>query len=415
MFGEEEEEGGGGEEGRERTGRRRTGGSTEGFRFLLSCSLSLPPMDQRIDILEEKLTTTCRTNTEKEMRKPVLKTKWRGGRAGGKEGETRERLTKERGGRGRRTPKRLLRRLSLLSFTFSFFSFSQNHTPRSQPCRSSPAPFTRRQASPASSAPRPARAPAGECCGELCSRFLVGMIEVLFFIVAPPPPPRVDRRGSGESLAAAILACSFCPLSLLLCPYEPLLRRSLRLFEPSDELEAKKSENRGGGWARGGIEKRRALFFCFPLSLSPQGENECLYFFLQPPQGTQAPRRMPSSFQPLADPDEVHELALSRKSEALGHWTTSGGAAKGRREGGKSGGRRSRSALDSFFRAAGSAHPNWNLKLQPNNQTNRPVAYAPAEKERSANANAIKFAADLLAGGVAGGISKTGAFSNEDS
>ena len=41
---------GGGEEGRERTGRRRTGGSTEGFRFLLSCSLSLPPMDQRIDI-----------------------------------------------------------------------------------------------------------------------------------------------------------------------------------------------------------------------------------------------------------------------------------------------------------------------------------------------------------------------------
>ena len=157
------------------------------------------------------------------------------------------------------------------------------------------------------------------------------------------------------------------------------------------------------------------LFFCFPLSLSPQGENECLYFFLQPPQGTQAPRRMPSSFQPLADPDEVHELALSRKSEALGHWTTSGGAAKGRREGGKSGGRRSRSALDSFFRAAGSAHPNWNLKLQPNNQTNRPVAYAPAEKERSANANAIKFAADLLAGGVAGGISKTGAFSNEDS
>lgn len=156
-------------------------------------------------------------------------------------------------------------------------------------------------------------------------------------------------------------------------------------------------------------------FFASLFRFRPRERTNASALFLQPPQGTQAPRRMPSSFQPLAEPDEVHELALSRKSGALGHWTTSGGAAKGRREGGKSGGRRSRSALDSFYRAAGSAHPNWNLKLQPNNQTNRPVAYAPAEKERSANANAIKFAADLLAGGVAGGISKTGAFSNEDS
>lgn len=48
------------------------------------------------------------------------------------------------------------------------------------------------------------------------------------------------------------------------------------------------------------------------------------------------------------------------------------------------------------------------ILLFSNFSPNRPVAYAPAEKERSANANAIKFAADLLAGGVAGGISKTG-------
>ena len=50
------------------------------------------------------------------------------------------------------------------------------------------------------------------------------------------------------------------------------------------------------------------------------------------------------------------------------------------------------------------------IGIQLKKPTNRPVAYAPAEKERSANANAIKFAADLMAGGVAGGISKTGAF-----
>ena len=62
-----------------------------------------------------------------------------------------------------------------------------------------------------------------------------------FFLLLLLRRRRASIRGSGESLAAAILACSFCPLSLLLCPYEPLLRRSLRLFEPSDELEAKKA------------------------------------------------------------------------------------------------------------------------------------------------------------------------------
>ena len=70
---------------------------------------------------------------------------------------------------------------------------------------------------------------------------------------------------------------------------------------------------------------------------------------------------------------------------------------------------RSIGSLPPFF-----AHPNWSRKNSNSTTTNRPVAYAPAEKERSANANAIKFAADLLAGGVAGGISKTGAVFSMD-
>ena len=180
--------------------------------------------------------------------------------------------------KGEKKFKRLLRRLSLslspLSlFPFSF-SFFENHTPRSQPCRSSPAPSTRRQASPASSVPRPARAPAGECV--CASRELL------------PREDRVDfdccsRRASIEEgggararreLGGCHCRCRRRPLSVLLCSALPLLRRCLRLFEPSGDLEAKKTKSRGGGGARGGNrenEKGNDCTLLFPLA--PQRER----------------------------------------------------------------------------------------------------------------------------------------------
>ena len=43
-------------------------------------------------------------------------------------------------------------------------------------------------------------------------------------------------------------------------------------------------------------------------------------FFSQPPQGTQAPRGLSSSRQPLEELDELHALAPSRKDRAFRQW-----------------------------------------------------------------------------------------------
>ena len=125
--------------------------------------------------------------------------------------------------------------------------------------------------------------------------------------------------------------------------------------------------------------------------------------------GFQAP------FRPLAELDRCMIWLPVENAERLALRATSGGAAKGskrkRRKAAAAGGGRALALHWSpLFGAALTLF--WKWAPQTPRKTNRPVAYAPAEKERSANANAIKFAADLLAGGVAGGISKTGAFSS---